>query len=239
MKKLESHIKETLEKRKITPSPEAWDTIATQISGTQKPRRKKFYAYAIAASFIGIFFASGLFLMLEEKATPVQIVEEEKPEIKEVQHLEQIEFQNRMTENTSIVEAAPIAEPRGTKTPQLDELHVPMKVAEESSAQSLKDSFLATSDDVIAQKVNEIVAQVELLETQNSAVSDAEVDSLLRAAQRQILTERVFAEDGSVDAMALLTEVEDELDTSFRDQIFDALKDGYFELRTAVANRNN
>ena len=31
---------------------------------------------------------------------------------------------------------------------------------------------------------------------------------------------------------------EDELDESFRDQIFDALKSGYLKLRTAVADRN-
>jgi len=35
-----------------------------------------------------------------------------------------------------------------------------------------------------------------------------------------------------------LAEVEDELDESFRDQIFDALKTGYLKLRTAVADRN-
>ena len=84
----------------------------------------------------------------------------------------------------------------------------------------------------------EVVAQVELMETAQQDVSDAEVDSLLRAAQRQILTVKLFSESGSVDAMSLLAEVEDELDESFRDQIFDALKTGYLKLRTAVADRN-
>lgn len=46
----------------------------------------------------------------------------------------------------------------------------------------------------------------------------------LRAAQRQILTDKLFSESGAMDAMSLLGEVEDELDESFRDQIFDALK---------------
>ena len=35
-----------------------------------------------------------------------------------------------------------------------------------------------------------------------------------------------------------LTEVEDELDQSFRDQIFDSLKEGFLKVRTAVADRN-
>ena len=76
------------------------------------------------------------------------------------------------------------------------------------------------------------------MENTSQEVTDAEVDSLLRAAQRQILTDKLFADSGSVDAMSLLAEVEDELDESFRDQIFDALKSGYLKLRTAVADRN-
>jgi len=39
--------------------------------------------------------------------------------------------------------------------------------------------------------------------------------------------------------MALLTEVEGELDQSFRDQIFEKLKSGFLKVRTAVADRNN
>ncbi|CAN0604335.1 unnamed protein product, partial [Ectocarpus sp. 12 AP-2014] len=74
---------------------------------------------------------------------------------------------------------------------------------------------------------------------QNSTVTDAEVDSLLTRAQDEILRDKIFNKDKSVDAMALLTEVEDELDKSFRDQIFDSLKAGFIKVRTAVADRNN
>jgi len=49
----------------------------------------------------------------------------------------------------------------------------------------------------------------------------------------------VFQDNGKVDAMALLIEVEDEIDQSFRDRIFKKLKDGLFKARTAIANRNN
>ncbi|PHQ62576.1 MAG: hypothetical protein COC08_00130 [Maribacter sp.] len=70
-------------------------------------------------------------------------------------------------------------------------------------------------------------------------MTDAEVDSLLRKAQEEILANKIFGEDYSVDAMALLNEVEDELDQSFRDQIFETLKIGFLKVRTAVANRNN
>ena len=83
-----------------------------------------------------------------------------------------------------------------------------------------------------------IVAQLDVLE-QYSAITDAEVDSLLKRAQDEILRDKLFNTDKSVDALALLTEVEGELDQSFRDQIFNSLKASFIKVRTAVADRNN
>lgn len=97
---------------------------------------------------------------------------------------------------------------------------------------------LSVSEKLIDAKVAEVVARVVVLENQNNAVTEAEIDSLLRGAQQQILEDKIFRKDRSVDAMALLADVEDELDQSFRDQIFDALKDGFLKVRTAVADRN-
>ena len=84
-----------------------------------------------------------------------------------------------------------------------------------------------------------MLATVLNLESESNQVTDVEVDSLLRAAQFDILKEKVFQDNGKVDAMALLVEVEDEIDQSFREKIFKKLKDGLFKARTAIANRNN
>ena len=83
-----------------------------------------------------------------------------------------------------------------------------------------------------------MIVQVDFLEL-STEVTDAEVDSLLHKAQEDILRQRLFNRDNTVDAMALLTEVEEELDQSFRDQIFQSLKAGFLKVRTAVADRNN
>ena len=84
-----------------------------------------------------------------------------------------------------------------------------------------------------------MVAQVELLENNNISISNTEIDSLLRKAQDEILTDKIFNQEGKVDALALLNEVEGELDISFREQIFESLKTGFLKVRTAVADRNN
>ena len=95
------------------------------------------------------------------------------------------------------------------------------------------------SVEIINTKLLQVLAQVDVLEQDNEELTDAEVDALLRRAQEEILTDKLFRDNHSIDAMALLSEVEGELDKSFRDQIFESLKSGFFKVRTAVADRNN
>ena len=83
-----------------------------------------------------------------------------------------------------------------------------------------------------------MVMHIDVLESKNTEVTDTEIDSLLRQAQREILEDKIFGKDNTVDAIALLADVEKELDKSFRDEIFDALKDGFIKVRTAVADRD-
>ncbi len=244
MEKLEKHIKDRLEERKITPSAQAWDKIAAQIDTEEKPKQRGWYLYAIAASFIGILLVSIFFFKPEQpegNTIPVEVVEDNNSKKDLIQPKEEnINFKNKVQKESAVAE---IDSNSTREDPSLDfkpvVLPIETEVAEETVKNPIQDSFLSDSNDLITQKVNEIVAQVTLLETTNEEVTDAEVDSLLRAAQSQILSEELFAENGAVDAMALLSEVEGELDGSFRDQIFDALKEGYFKLRTAVADRNN
>ncbi len=241
MEKLEKHIKDKLEERKIAPSPKAWKSIAGQIGTSTTSRKEGKYWYAIAAGFIGLLLASIFFFASDKSEVTIQVVDGNDPKLEKESSTpfaidstpngsktstvvgikkEDLIFDNQIKENTGHTSAS-------------------LKKKELVAKQSIQDSFAQESDPLIAQKVNEVFAKVTLLEHVNSEVSDAEVDSLLRAAQREVLSEQLFTAEGTVDAMALLTEVEDELDATFRDQIFEALKEGYVKLRTAVADRNN
>ncbi len=242
MDKLEKHIKEKLEERTIAPSKGAWDKIASQVKEPAPRRRNTWFPYAIAASVVGIVLVSVFYFT---KGNPtveqMQMVETENTVDKETR----IQSEDKVVEKSEKQNQIEVAETKSEpivadKTQELSPA-LPISntaVAEQEVKEPLQDEIKINSDQLIAQKVEEVVAQVQLMENAKQDVTDAEVDSLLRAAQRQILTDKLFAEGGSVDAMSLLAEVEDELDESFRDQIFDALKSGYLKLRTAVADRN-
>lgn len=237
MDKLDKHIKEKLEQRTIAPSKGSWDKIASQLEQQQPKSSKKWFPYAVAASILGIVLVSVfLFTKDQNQVEQIQLVDSETNSYKETQVEEKIV---NVEDKIKVVQKASETVEMDKRDNLTRKNSIPNTViAKEEEKHPLKDELIINSDKLIAQKVEEVVAQVTLMESGQQNVSDAEVDSLLRAAQRQILTDRLFAEGGSVDAMSLLAEVEDELDESFRDQIFDALKSGYLKLRTAVADRN-
>ncbi|RNC91739.1 MAG: hypothetical protein ED555_01040 [Allomuricauda sp.] len=235
MDKLEKHIKQSLEKRRIQPSDTTWNKIESQLDDAKKshwgfPK----IGYAVAAVFLGALIVTTLFWRPEDPSNEIEVVNtavEEVPDTKE-------KIESTVEEQPDSIEEAVEG------LVQVDQSSVFKTVPHEEivSVQPInepKNDFQEQEQLLIDQKVNEVFAKVALLESGDDAITNAEVDSLLRNAQKEILSDKIFNENGTVDALALLNEVENELDQTFRDQIFEALKDGYTKLRTAVADRNN
>ncbi|HSP40854.1 MAG TPA: hypothetical protein VLN46_05425, partial [Gillisia sp.] len=85
----------------------------------------------------------------------------------------------------------------------------------------------------------EIIAEVSRKEGVAGIPTNNEIDALLYKAASEIsLERRNISSTGTVDAGDLLFAVEMELEESFREKVFDILKESYLKARTAVANRN-
>ena len=250
--KFEKQLQEQLQERKITPSKDAWYRISQELEASDTPKSKKFHWYGIAAGFIGILFISILYYTIDgvPTDTQIQITDIEKdndpalnsvPKIIEKQNFKELNTnEENATEEALIVDTEVIDKEtkQSNSKPYVIKNDVLTSTDKEESEIKKSTVALNESEALIDAKIAEIAAQVAVLENNNSVATDAEIDSLLRVAQREILEDKIFRKDKSVDAMALLADVEDELDQSFRDQIFDALKDGFLKIRTAVANRN-
>lgn len=252
--KFEKHIKKQMQKREIRPSASAWKKISAQLDVSEEPKNKRFVGYALAASFLGILIVSILFFQSNNDTleTDVQIVDSEKEGLDNVQKEIQSKVEDKTERSINEVQNATVvitenSDQKGVASNkemikiQTDYPKPDIIVATEESDITAKKVvvLLADSEENINLKIAEIAAQAELLEMNNDALTDAEVDSLLRKAQQEILAEKLFDPDKSIDEMALLTEVENELDQSFRDQLFESLKTGFIKVRTAVADRNN
>lgn len=250
--KFEEQMKEKLDQRHIKPSDGAWDKIASQMNSNQgSKRRNSYFRYGIAAGFIGIILVSVIYIIGQDTSVNDQnkVVDREKmivpieksqPEKNEGKRQVTLGFKENLavekdSENTksTVVVNAQNSKEDYLKTGSLADN------ATDIANQDKREDLPAQTNEVIDAKIAQLVEQMDLLEQHQVEVTNAEIDSLLRNAQQEILQEQLFLKNNSIDAMALLTQVEDEMDQSFRDQIFDALKDGFLKVRTAVATRND
>ncbi len=241
--KFEDNIRERLEQRELKPSAAAWERIEQGLDASAKRKTKKGYAFwLVAAGFVGILILAGRFLFISPEANQNPVVnapvEEQKIEARPQQELFQSQ-QDKLNESTSVVSAEKQQQKQETVNP------VPTTVSvEETESVAVQETGSEALEKPVQQKVD---AEVEKLlntvtQQQNTGVaySDAEIDKLLRDAQRDILSEQIFDKNQNrVSAEALLYEVEEELDPSFKDRIFEALKEGFLKAREAVASRND
>ncbi|WP_298541497.1 hypothetical protein [uncultured Aquimarina sp.] len=100
------------------------------------------------------------------------------------------------------------------------------------------DKTLQVTAEVIDSKIASVAEKVKELEKNKGIVTDAEIEVLLRNAQQEITTQQIL-KSNTVSASALLLDVESELDESFKDRVFEALKTGFEKLKTTVAERDN
>ena len=87
-------------------------------------------------------------------------------------------------------------------------------------------------------KVNEVVARLKEMKNNNESITDTEINALLAQAQKEIKIQKLL-KSNKIDAASLLLDVEQELETSFRDKVFNALGNSYKIIRTAVSDRNH
>ncbi len=242
--KFENEIRDKLSTREIRPSGNAWEQISSRLETPSNNKRKGFVWYAVAASFIGFIIVSVLFFNTNNTLdNGVEIVDTPKNIKVEEKQIDIVTPAKEKEESYVIVEEVVPIKEKVNKEAKIVFIDIGQEVVtmntEINTSINNNKVQLTGSEKIIDSKIAEVIAQVNSLEKNNAMLTDIEVDSLLRKAQTEILTNKIFMENQKVDAMALLTEVEGELDQTFRDQIFESLKSGFIKVRTAVADRNN
>lgn len=249
--KFENHIRAKLQEREINPSSLGWERISEALNRDTASRKPGYLWIGIAASIL-VLVAIGMFYFNdgnEQLNDGMQVVDMNKDDrsVDEQENKALPMMQEEVVVRSELKIEAPLNRNANIKGSERSIVEVPQSltqdkivgvaVLEGTEAQKNTKDF-KLPEQIINEKVAELVAQVNVLE-QYDTVTDAEVDSLLKHAQEEIIRDKIFKTNTSVDAVALLTAVEEEIDQSFRDQIFNSLKAGFVKVRTAVADRNN
>lgn len=249
--KFEQHIKEELNKREIKPSASAWDKVSTELDEPQKQRKSQYLWLGIAASFVGFLIISTIYFNYDRDNTNDSntVVETNKENLQIIEKDSTVltkEVEENQIVNTEIITPTNVKETykkvkvneleNSVTKPFTNEGNTIAIVVPQLKVTVNKDVF--SKEELIQQKIAEVVVKVDKLEQNDNNLTDMEVDSLILQAQQEILQNKIFRQNQSVDAMALLNEVEYELEKPLKDQLFDLLKKGIYETRNAIADRN-
>lgn len=245
--KLEDNIREKLEERKLKPSDNAWEKLELRLD-TEQPKNKSYVWFYVAASIIGLVVLSTVFIDNNIISEDIQVVEVDSREnaleiqapltknIEEVKTSEKIEKTEE--ESHKILKAKTSEQSTIEKKMEKTQVAANVKKEFESVSNPNIEEAILPEEFILNNKVEEVVAQIQNLKKNSQDVTMQEVELLLENANRDIQAKRIV-NPSRVDALALLQDVELQLERSFRDKVFDALGDGYQIIRTAYLERNN
>jgi len=249
----DKHIKNKVEDRAIKPSDEAWNKLSQKLDTVEnKTSNRSFWWLGIAAGIVGILFFTFQHFNNNtiKKTTPTVVETQKDEEIKNIKKENQTiynEVANEDVKNQPIVNTKReiVKQPKETMVSQKEpSITVNESVVEtKSNPESQYEDIHAVEPNTLSfedQKVQEVVAQIRELKSNNDSVIESEIDKLLQKAEKQIELKRLYNENTkTVDANSLLEEVEADLERSFRDKVLEALMSSYETVKTAVAQRND
>ncbi|HCQ12228.1 hypothetical protein [Flavobacterium sp.] len=241
--KLENQIKEKLNSREIQPTEMAWDRLDAMLSVSEEKKTKRFPF--LTSKFIGIaasvlvFLSVGLYFINQEntdidiqesvvvkESVKINTSEENNNEVKEINSIPvQSEEQVAVTTNNK------------------------SQTINKKSSKSFNQNNQKTTVNPIINKNKEIeflgngdVAQKDLprIETRKEIVvskpNNVNVDDLLASVENE--SKSTKKPSVKVNANTLLSQVDGELEQSFRQKAINRISRNYQEVKLALANRN-
>jgi hypothetical protein len=232
--KFENNVKKVLGEREIQPSAAGWEKLEQRL---EKKREKRPYLLWMtsAAAVAAIFFVLGTYFNAPVPAEGPQLVEKEpaqpvlEEKIKETEVIKIAAFEEKENINKEKKSSAE----RGVKnaifeTPLPGPSEVKTQVATEIPSEE-KENIEQEKEVLIAENKPE-----RSFMKFSTGSSEEEAEALLLLATAQLEPNTSF----TVNSKKLLHQVEYELEQSFRQKVFEVVKEGFSKAKTAVANRD-
>lgn len=226
---LHTDLKTKLENRKIVPSDRAWSMLEAQLDAHTPPKkRNRTLYYAMAASIVLLIISNIYFANQNTDKTLDSITDTEKsPQETLPTQKEAVADQATPPIQDDIVIVTPVDKKK--RSPRKKTTGIAPHTAPENAV-------VETTTDSI--NPGNALAETQENTIENNA-ANAEVDALLAQARERIATVKAQTDTLSkTDAMALLADVEDELDRSFKDKVLETIMESFQKVKTAVAERN-
>lgn len=225
--KMEKDFSEKLNQREINPSANAWDRLDAMLTVAEekKPKRNFGWLY-IAASVVGFLLIGTIFLgtteeLIDSKRNDVVFENQNpKPETNEATEIS--------TQPSEVIAAAQIEKDTNQPKAVQQVLNIRKTTNESQLAQNNINQNNTNQDQIINQKTDIKLAVANSLQA----------DELLAMALSKSNSETTKT-SVKVNAKSLLSEVDGELNQTFRDKVINSVGKNYRNAKVAIANRNN
>lgn len=249
--KFEEQLKSKLEKRSLSPSADSWSKLSERLDADKKRiKTPVFWWLGIAASLVIMVAVTVSYFNANntEQALP-QLVNEHilKEQIKHKRLKEKEQKPVILANENTIIENKNTPKPvvNTPKTKGSTTINNKTQIAKNSSfktrnlTQKISKNLKSKLETYQPTEHNAVTATLNELKIEATSVTNKEIDVLLKAANKEILKNKIQKSTKTVDANALLISVEDAMGESFRSKVFEALKANYKTIKTAVVERNN
>lgn len=240
---IDKEFGQKLRDREITPKADSWGKLNSRLESDTKRYGSYKWILGIAASLVaGILILGQVYRPNVVEETPVVVgspveVQEENGNIVEqnsqlaVEEVEEPVIEEKIPQKQSI---------KNTPVPQQESIaEIAYEVEKPSEESVIAEAVKEAPQENLPVKLEDAIAAVSSSLAEKDNLAEAEVDSLLMRAAARISRERTtYVAGQNIDAESLLWDVEMEMEQSFREKVFDIMKEGYLKARTAVANRN-
>ncbi len=260
--KIENQIKEQLNAREIQPTEMAWDRLDSMLSVAEakSAKRSPFFSFrfiGIAASFL-VFLSIGI-LYFNQKSTEIKpennlVVTEKESNINDNindninindnsndENINDIKVESQVAQTNNNEPSTINNEPQIINNKSSKGFNLP--AGRQVINQKTPINSINNQEKIIPFKSSEAVAQneqpkqVTKEKVINAKPTYINVDDLLASVEKQPKTNTKVATI-KVDANSLLSEVDGELEQTFREKVISRIGKSYQNAKSALANRN-
>jgi hypothetical protein len=243
--KLDNKIREELEVRRIQPSEQTWNRLDAMLSAAEKPKPNYNWMF-VAANFVGFLLIATIFF-----SQPDELIEAK-------------EIDSIIYDSVTSTDSEGLIDDRvkeNISTNKLDKKTESAAASESKNAESKKDNNIAVKEkkqivqNKIFQSPKGIITQEKMAIKSNNNKNEQSITQINNSVitnpintgvdEQLVLLEqssgKVFASRKiaiKVNASSLLSEVDGELELSFREKVINKVGKNFQTLKVAVANRN-
>lgn len=214
----EQQAKEKLSNREITPSAQAWDRLDAMLSIQEKPKKKINWWY-VAASVTGLLLVGTLFFNTSEESNVIAPSQEIV--------LTSAEDKDSVTTQPSIEPTNEISvQPKSAVATNVSKITNNAISATKTNHQELSINNQITT-------INNQISTTTENNTTHQAI--AAIDENVQIVPTVIQKKQKI----QVDPSSLLSQVDGELELSFREKVIAKVNKNYQTVKVALVNRNN